>query len=206
MQSKQPKSEITKAKILAAAEYEFSEKGYFGARIDEIAERAGVNKRMIYEHFESKENLYRETLLSVYKKLAECESGFYVDNLEPRLAIKNIIYVYFKFLDETPNFVRMLMWENLNNAESLSAEEVRKLKAPTLEYIGNQIKRGKEEGVFRQDIDEYQIIVSLMNFGFSYFSNIHTLSAILGKDMTDSSEILKRAEFVSNMILEYLVI
>ena len=60
--------------------------------------------------------------------------------------------------------------------------------------------------VFREDIDEYQIIVSLMNFGFSYFSNIHTLSAILGRDMTDSTEILKRAEFVSNMILEYLVI
>ncbi len=206
MQAKQPKSEITKAKILAASESEFSEKGFFGARIDEIAERAGVNKRMIYEHFESKENLYRESLLSVYQKLAECESGFYVDNLEPRLAIKNIIYVYFKFLDETPNFVRMLMWENLNNAASLSAEEVRKLKAPTLDYIGKQIRRGKEAHVFRENIDEYQIIVSLMNFGFSYFSNIHTLSAILGKDMTDRAEVMKRAEFVSNMILEYLVI
>lgn len=206
MRSKQPKSEITKAKILAASEFEFSEKGFFGARIDEIAERAGVNKRMIYEHFESKENLYRETLLSVYQKLAECESGFYVDNLEPRLAIKNIIYVYFKFLLETPNFVRMLMWENLNNAESLSAEEVRKLKAPTLDYISSQIKRGKAEHVFKDEIDEYQIIVSLMNFGFSYFSNIHTLSVILGKDMTDSAEVLKRADFVSNMILEYLVI
>ena len=157
---------------------------------------------MIYEHYESKENLYRETLFSVYKKLAECESGFYVDNLEPRLAIKNIIYVYFKFLYETPSFVRMLMWENLNNAASLSAEEVRKLKAPTLEYIGKQIKRGKEEHVFREDIDEYQIVVSLMNFGFSYFSNIHTLSAILNRDMTDSTEVLKRAEFVSNMILD----
>ena len=57
MQSRQPKSEITKAKILSASESEFSEKGFFGARIDEIAERAGINKRMIYEHFESKENL-----------------------------------------------------------------------------------------------------------------------------------------------------
>ena len=100
----------------------------------------------------------------------------------------------------------MLMWENLNNAESLSAEEVRKLKAPTLDYISSQIKRGKAEHVFKEEIDEYQIIVSLMNFGFSYFSNIHTLSAILGKDMTDSAEVLKRADFVSNMILEYLVI
>ena len=47
------KSDITKSKILAAAELEFSEGGLFGARIDSIAANAGVNKRMIYEHFVS---------------------------------------------------------------------------------------------------------------------------------------------------------
>ena len=53
------KSELTKNKILAAAECEFSEKGIWGARIDAIAASAGVNKRMIYEHYESKEGLYK---------------------------------------------------------------------------------------------------------------------------------------------------
>ena len=42
MRQKQPKSEITKEKILAAAESEFSDKGFFGARIDEIAAVAGI--------------------------------------------------------------------------------------------------------------------------------------------------------------------
>jgi len=205
MNSKQSKSEITKSKILAAAEIEFSEKGFFGARIDEIAERAGVNKRMIYEHFESKDGLYNTVLLSVYEKLGECERGFFVENLEPTLAIKNVVYVYFRFLEATPSFVRMLMWENLNNAESLQAEDVRRLKEPTINYIRKQILRGQEQGIFREDIDEYQIIITLMNFGFSYFANIHTMSAILNKDMTDASEILKRADFVSNLILEYLI-
>jgi len=205
MPQRQPKSEITKAKILEAAEAEFSEKGFFGARIDEIASASGINKRMIYEHFESKEGLYKAVLLSVYQKLAECESQFFIDNLEPTLAIKNIVYVSFRFLEETPSFVRMLMWENLNNAKSLSAEAVRTLKEPTINYIKEQIRRGKEQGVFKEDIDEYQMVVSLMNFGFSYFSNIHTLSAIFGKKLSEPTEIMKRAEFVSNMILEHLV-
>ena len=56
------KSELTKNKILAAAEGEFSEKGIWGARIDAIAESAGVNKRMIYEHYGNKENLYKTVL------------------------------------------------------------------------------------------------------------------------------------------------
>lgn len=199
------KSEITKSKILAAAENEFSEKGYFGARIDEIAESAGVNKRMIYEHFENKDGLYQKVLMSVYEKLAIEERAFFVDKLDPKLAIKNIVYVYFKFLEATPSFVRILMWENLNNAEGLSRDEVRKLKEPTINYIKEQILRGKAQGVFKEDADEYQITVSLMNFGFSYFSNMHTLSAIFNKDMSSGGEIMKRADFVSNMILEYLI-
>lgn len=199
------KSEITKSKILAAAENEFSNKGYFGARIDEIAKTAGVNKRMIYEHFGNKDELYQKVLISVYEKLAVEERAFFVDQIDPKLAIKNIVYVYFKFLEETPSFVRMLMWENLNSAQCLSRDEVRQLKEPTINYIKEQIKRGKEQGIFKEDADEYQIVVSLLSFEFSYFSNMHTLSAILNKDMSSGSEIMKRADFISNMILEYLI-
>ncbi len=199
------KSEITKSKILAAAEAEFSEKGYFGARVDEIADAAGVNKRMIYQHYESKDGLYRAVLLSVYEKLAECERSFCIHNLDPKLAIKNIVYTYFRFLEETPSFVRMLMWENLNYGNCISGEEIRYLKEPTINYIKEQIRRGKEQGIFREDIDEAQMIISIMNFGFSYFSNIHTLSSWFERDMSDSAEILKRADFVSNMILEKMI-
>ena len=205
MQHTLPKSEITKKKILTAAEADFSEKGYFGARVDEIAVAAGVNKRMIYQHYESKDGLYQASLLSVYGKLAEREASFCVDNLDPALAIKNIVYTYFRFLEETPSFVRMLMWENLNYGKSISSEQVRHLKEPTINYIKEQLRRGREIGLFRGDVDEFQVIVSITNFGFSYFSNIHTLSALFGKDMTDSQEILKRSEYVSNLILNDLL-
>lgn len=198
------KTEITKEKILAAAEKEFSDKGFFGARIDSIAELSGVNKRMIYEHFTNKELLYETTLLAVYARLAECERTFIIDGLSPADAIKNLIHVYFSFLEENPTFVRMLMWENLNNAKALSDEKSRTLKDPAIKYIKEQIRKGKSEGIFKPDADEYQIVVSVMNFGFSYFSNIHTLSVILGQKMSDSEEIRRRADFVSDMIIGHL--
>ena len=97
------------------------------------------------------------------------------------------------------------MWENLNYGRSISAEQVRRLKEPTINYIKEQLRRGREEGLFRDDADEYQVIVSITNFGFSYFSNIHTLSALFAKDMTDSAEILRRAEYVSSIILKDLL-
>jgi AcrR family transcriptional regulator len=58
------KSEQTKTKILAAALNEFSVHGLAGARVDEIARSAGVNKAMIYYHFDSKEDLFRELFQS----------------------------------------------------------------------------------------------------------------------------------------------
>lgn len=198
------KSELTRSKILEAAEAEFSEKGFFGARIDNIAAMSGVNKRMIYEHFESKELLYETTLLSVYERLAECERQFVICDLEPTLAIRNVIYVCFRFLEENPNFVRMLMWENLNQGRAIDKRH-RDTKSPVIHYIVDLVKKGKESGVFRDDVDEYQIVLSIMNFGFAYFSNIYTLSAVLERALGNHEEIVRRADFVSNIIIKFLV-
>ena len=58
----------TREKILAAALAEFSARGFAGARVDAIARRARVNKRMLYYCFGAKQDLYREVLR---RKLAE---------------------------------------------------------------------------------------------------------------------------------------
>ena len=53
----------TKASILAAARVEFADRGFEGARVDAIAERAEANKRLLYHYFGNKEELYRAVLL-----------------------------------------------------------------------------------------------------------------------------------------------
>ena len=204
MKVRKPKSQITIDKILTSALEEFSEKGFFGARIDSIAANAGVNKRMIYEHFENKENLYKEVLTSVYEKCAESEREFFSEDLWPQDAIRNVVRIYFKFLYDNPDFVRILMWENLNNADSIPVQQLKSIKAPAFEYIKYQVNRGKEQGIFKADVDNGQIVVSLMNFGFAYFTNIHTLSLILEKDLGAPEEVSKRAEFVCDILINYL--
>ncbi len=55
-------AEATRAALLERATREFADRGYDGARVDEIAEAAGINKRMIYAYFGDKEGLYRAVL------------------------------------------------------------------------------------------------------------------------------------------------
>ena len=123
------RSEETKKRILFAAECEFAEKGLYGARVDEIAKAAGTNKRMLYAYFGNKEELYEKVLLNVYDLLARSEAELIEKdrNTEPSVAIKNIICLYFDFLKSNERFVRMLMWENLNNARYLKNTETKKL-------------------------------------------------------------------------------
>lgn len=65
------KSDQTKEKILQAALHEFSIHGLAGARVDEIARVAGLNKAMIYYHFESKEALFDELFQSEMELLKQ---------------------------------------------------------------------------------------------------------------------------------------
>ena len=66
-------SERSRQDILQAAERQFAEKGFYGARVDEIAAAAAINKRMIYEYFGSKELLYKQVLFQVYRRLETAE-------------------------------------------------------------------------------------------------------------------------------------
>ena len=201
---KQKKSELTKQLILEAAEAEFSEKGLFGARIDSIAASAGVNKRMIYEYFLNKEGLYKTVLINVYNRVSLWESSLVGDTDDPVKVIRDIVHSYFDFLTKNPSFVRILLWENLNGAVVLKDSGQSNLKAVVLELISKVIADGKRRGVFRPEADEYQVTMSLLNFAFSYFANVHTLSYVLASDLLDEAKINERAAFISDILIKYL--
>lgn len=71
MRKKQPDAPDTRQRILKTAERLFAEKGFDGARVDEIAAGAGVNKALIYYYFESKEKILDELLSGFQKMIAE---------------------------------------------------------------------------------------------------------------------------------------
>src|SRR5215203_4761752 len=87
--------ERTREEILEVATQEFSEHGYSGARVDEIAERTRTTKRMLYYYFESKEGLYAEVLKDAYAAIRHKEQAIDVDHLDPVAAIRRIAELTF---------------------------------------------------------------------------------------------------------------
>src|SRR4051794_656269 len=71
----------TQARILAAAKAEFARKGLAGARVDAIAARAKVNKRMIYHYFASKDRLFLAVLEAAYEDIRARERALKLETL-----------------------------------------------------------------------------------------------------------------------------
>src|SRR3954471_10400660 len=94
----------SQATILAAARDEFAEFGLGGARMDRIAERAGLNKRLIYYYFEDKETLFQAVLEQSYRDIREAEQQLNLRELDPAAALRRLVEFTWTYYLEHPEF------------------------------------------------------------------------------------------------------
>ena len=146
--------EKTREDILQAAINEFVQQGLAGARVDAIAERIHTSKRMIYYYFGSKEQLYVEVLEKLYGDIRNTETRMNLTALEPREAIRRLVEFTFDHHDRNVDFVRIVCIENIHNAEFVKrSDAIKAMNNTILDSLGEILRRGAEEGVFRAGLD-----------------------------------------------------
>lgn len=197
--------ERTKDMILQAALSEFAGKGLGGARVDAIAKRAHANKRMLYHYFGNKSQLFLAVLEHMYEEIRTEESALHLEKLDPVAGMKRLVEFSFGYYIDHPHFIPLLNSENLHRASHLRrSESVRKMHSPLIAMIQGLLKRGVDQGVFRAGVDPVQLYISIAGLGYFYFSNMHTLSAIFGKDLSDLRRREARRRHITEFVLGYL--
>lgn len=195
----------TRGNILAAATAEFAAHGLAGARVDEIAARAGANKRMIYQYFGNKEALWLTVLERVYATMREEERTLTVADMKPVDGMRWLMEFNIRFCGTHPEFIALLAGENLNRAKYLRrSASVPKLYSPLLAMIDDLLRRGEREGVFRKGVDAVDLYITIASLGYFYYSNIHTLSAIFDRDLSAPVARAARERHVVDVLLGYL--
>jgi TetR/AcrR family transcriptional regulator len=111
--------ERTKARILEAAMAEFSAKGFAGARVSEIAARAGVNQQLIAYYFDGKEGLHRE----MGRRWRAYEAQAIPDDMAPEETIKHYVRA------SVDHGGRLLAWEGLADSGEDDEEEAQERNA-----------------------------------------------------------------------------
>ena len=194
-----------RAALIAAAVAEFSRKGFAGARVDEIAVSAGVNKQLVYHYFDSKQGLYLVALEAVYAEIREKEQKLSLGALEPLDAMAQLVGFSFDYLAEHPEFIALLTDENRNQGSHiLASERLQKMHSPFIEMLEATLERGVARGVFRKDFDAINLYISIAGISYFFFSNNHTLSAIFGKPLGSRGALVQRRRHVIEFALNAL--
>lgn len=166
-------------RLLRAATRKFAEAGFAGTTVDEIVAAAQVNKRMVYHYFGDKEGLYHAVLIGVYRSLAEVEVVTLAHKTDIETLTGEIVRSYFDFLEKHPEFVRLLLWENLNDGRGLAHIGARLSKDPMLHALGEFLRAGIAAKRIRADMDARHLLISLIGLCLIYSSNRYTLSRAL---------------------------
>ncbi len=161
----------TRNKILEAAKLVFIEKGKDGARMQEIADRAGVNKAMLFYYFSNKDLLYLEVLNSIFRQLFEKINGIVISEIEPKRKIEQIVLEYTNFLSRNEGLPRIMLREIADGAEVVSGiikEIFSKKELKVSANILSMIEESVESGQFR-NVDPIQTFISILGMCLIYF-------------------------------------
>jgi len=171
MTAKRKVREITKVRrqeILDAAEQLFSQKGFKATTTKDLAAKAGVHEAVIFRHFASKRDLYRETLevkLSRNRHSALEEMEKSAERRDDRAFFEALAVGLLTRFEEDPSIPRLILYSALDNHESqkITSERQLRVEQPTLDYISKRMR----DGAFRKmDPDHAVFAFGAMLFGY----------------------------------------
>lgn len=195
------KSIETQESILEAARVIFAQKGMAGARMQEIADSAGINKALLHYYYRSKEKLFEQVFQEAFLKIIRPLAAFLADDSEIFQKIKNICKLYNEVLLEYPFIPNFVMNEVSTDPSRilnlLDVEGVGIGKEKTVKQIEEAIKSGKI-----RPIDPRELVLNIISLSIFPFASRPISQELLYKNV-DYDEILQsRAETVSDFIIQ----
>jgi len=194
------KQKATEDQIFEAAARVFQRDGYAGARMQEIADEASINKSMLHYYFRSKDQLFREVFQkemmrffpSIFKVLASD------DNLDKKLP--KLIEAYYEFLQDNPNIVQFVIQE-MNNHPKEFQNFMKENNIHPPASFGVQIKKEIEDGNM-DPVEPRQLFISIVGLILFPFIAQVMIKTVFDLEEQDYLEFLKnRKEFLTDFIL-----
>lgn len=154
----------TEQKILDAATEVFLEHGRDGARTEEIARVAGINKALLHYYFRSKEKLYQEVLNRQVKKvISDLFASLQPDTDMPSF-LREFISGYIDRLQQNPQVVRFMLWEMRSDASGLQkllSEIASDQNSPSPHSLVKRIQKGVKNQEIRP-VEPHQLVFNLI--------------------------------------------
>ena len=186
--------ERTRGRILSAALKEFAAKGFAGARVDAIARRAAINKRMLYHYFEDKEGLFKAVLrrkISERQAWAESLSGDPAETLP----------FWFEMACKDVDWVRMLEWEALQDADKKLIDE--RARGAAVARGLKRIRKRQARGQVSAEFDPRHVLLTMRSLTMFPAAFPRLTRLIMGRPVHDSKFQRERVEFLRKFAVAF---
>jgi TetR/AcrR family transcriptional regulator len=193
-------TQSTEQRILAAAKKIFIKQGMAGARMQDIANEAGINKAMLHYYFRSKEKLFEMIFQEEMGKLMLRITDIFTSDEPLFIKIEMFCRQYMETLIETP-YIPLFIIHELNRQPKKFIENIWKDKKPPLEKMMEQIEDEIKKGTIKP-IDPFQLILNMMSLCIFPFVGKPILQHISGMSNEHYLEMLElRKTEVSRFII-----
>jgi AcrR family transcriptional regulator len=153
----------TEQKILDAASEIFLKKGHDGARMQEIADRAGINKALLHYYFRSKQKLFKTVFKKEAKSMLTSIFGSLLPSDDFKEFLEKFITSYINNVSSRKNILRFILWEIDKSSEEVASWFFEAFEESG--YPGNplilRVKKAIEDGEIRQ-VDPRNFVLSLL--------------------------------------------
>ncbi|CAM4098103.1 TetR/AcrR family transcriptional regulator [Flavobacterium antarcticum] len=197
------KIENTEEEILNAAKEVFQQKGMAGARMQEIADKAKINKALLHYYYRSKQLLFEAVFKNAFRLLAPQIGKVLNDDTELFDKIRNFTDSYVSFVIKHPYLPNFVIQELNSNPEF-----VLKLRAeasfPSTEKFKQQVLEAIETGLIKP-IDADQLLINIISLNIFPFIGTPLLMALINVDKIKYDQLLQNrkteaADFIINSI------
>ncbi len=155
--------------ILRAAESVFVDRGFSGASVSEIADRAGVSKSLIYHHFRSKDQLWFEVIREHNRRSGLLERFYDTlasEDLDSLDELARGEKGFFYFLRDRPELIRMMSWLNLEGGLDHDFPD-----SESRTKVIERIREMQTSGRIRPDVDPVVLPIVYMLICFGWFGS-----------------------------------
>ena len=198
------KDKNIEVRILNAARVVFLKKGYAGARMQEIADEAGINKSLLHYHFRNKEKLFAAIFEEAFHQFLPRIAGYFQAEMPLFEKIEKISGLYITLLSQNPHIPMFILHEVQNNPD-LIVDKLQNQAGIDPQVINRQIQKEVKAGILKP-VDFRQVMVSLISMCVFPFAAKPLLLKFLFNNDPAAWEIFieERKKFVPEFIKESL--
>lgn len=194
-----------KEKIFFSAITLFAEYGLSGARMEQIAEKAGTTKRMVVYHFKNKERLYVQALEYVYTRIRANEKALNLEALPPVEAMVQLVESSFDYHAAHPDFIRIICMENMQRGRYMRESAwIRDINRSALTLLEAILSRGQARQLFSKHVNARDVHRLISSFSFHHVANSYTFSLLFEDDTDAGAQLAYYRQMAVQVVLRYI--